>query len=85
MYYIGQKVVCIDDKRQNYDMGNLKENTIYTVKGFHPRDGGLILNEAKGDGGFGAYLKERFMPLTEFSKVQEAAEQLFKELDLQVN
>jgi hypothetical protein len=85
MYYIGQKVVCIDDKRQNYAMGNLKENTIYTVKRFHPRDGGLILHEAKGDGGFGAYLSERFMSLTDYCKQTEAIEQLFKELNLQVN
>jgi hypothetical protein len=85
MYYIGQKVVCIDDKIQNYAMGNLKENTIYTVKGFNPIDDGLILSETKGDGGFGAYLRERFMPLTNYCKMIEAIEQLFKELHLQVN
>lgn len=84
MYKVGQKVVCINDKQQNRG-GKLIENTIYTIEGFNPFDNGLILMEEKGGGCFGAFRNDRFMPLTEYSKAQEAIEQLFKELDLQVN
>ena len=85
MFYIGQKVVCIDDKIKKFRVGELKEDTIYTVKGFNDYDKGLILREIKSPAHHGAYLNERFIPLSAYSKNAEALEQLFKELDLQVN
>jgi hypothetical protein len=85
MFYIGQKVVCIDDKIKTIGVGELKEDTIYTVEGFNDYDEGLILREIKSPSHLGAYLNERFIPLSAYSKNAEALEQLFKELDLRVN
>lgn len=85
MWNIGQKVVCIDDKRQYHELGALQEDCIYTITGFNHYDGGLVLAETTASGPYGAYLKERFIPLTEYTENQEAVEELFKELDLQVN
>jgi len=60
-FKIGETVVCIDAKRRWYRLGGLKENEMYTVTGFNPYDGGLILNEVKSRwSGHNAYRLDRF-------------------------
>ncbi len=46
-FKIGEIVVCINAKRRWYRLGGLQLNEMYTVTGFNPYDGGLILKEVK--------------------------------------
>jgi len=63
-FKIGEKVVCINDKRRWYKLGGLKKNEIYTVIGFNPYDDGLILREIKSPkSGYNAYAANRFRKL----------------------
>ena len=46
-FKIGETVVCINAKRRWYRLGGLQLNEMYTVTGFNPFDGGLVLKEVK--------------------------------------
>ena len=60
-FEIGEKVVCINDRKRWFKLGNLRKNEMYTVVGFNPYDGGLILEEVKSPkSGFNAYSADRF-------------------------
>ncbi|NNC70836.1 MAG: hypothetical protein HKN90_08460 [Flavobacteriaceae bacterium] len=60
-FEIGEVVVCVNARRRWYRLGDLKKDELYTVVGFNPYDGGLILKEAKSPrSGFNAYKAERF-------------------------
>jgi len=60
-FKIGETVVCVDASRRWYKLGGLKQNEMYTVIGFNPYDGGLILEEAKSlESGQQAYKADRF-------------------------
>jgi hypothetical protein len=60
-FKIGEVVVCINAKRRWFKLGGLKENEMYTVVGFNPYDGGLILKESKSPrSGYNAYSANRF-------------------------
>ncbi len=60
-YKIGEIVVCVNASRRWYKLGGLKENEMYTIEGFNPHDGGLILKETKSPtSGFNAYRANRF-------------------------
>jgi len=60
-FKIGEIVVCINAKGRWYKLGKLKENEMYTVVGFNPYDGGLILSEVKSRwSGHKAYRVDRF-------------------------
>ncbi len=60
-FKIGEKVVCINNKRRWFKLGGLKRNEIYTITGFNPYDDGLILKEIKSPkSGFNAYSANRF-------------------------
>jgi len=63
-FEIGDKVVCLNAKRRLFNVGGLTENEIYTIIGFNPFDGGLILREVKSPkSGFQAYARDRFRKL----------------------
>ena len=63
-FKIGEVVVCINAKRRWFKLGGLKENEMYTIIGFNPYDGGLILNEVKSPrSGYNAYASNRFRKL----------------------
>ena len=63
-FKIGEKVVCINDKRKWFKLGGLKKNEMYTIIGFNPYDDGLILRETKSPkSGFNAYAANRFRKL----------------------
>ena len=47
MFKVGEIVVCVNAKRRWYRLGGLQKNEMYTVTGFNPYDGGLILDEIK--------------------------------------
>ena len=60
-FEIGEVVVCVNARRRWYRLGGLKQDELYTVVGFNPYDGGLILKEAKSPrSGYNAYKAERF-------------------------
>lgn len=60
-FKIGEIVVCTDAKRRWYRLGELKENELYTITGFNPYDGGLVLKEVKAKrSGHHAYRADRF-------------------------
>ena len=60
-FNIGETVVCINSKRRWYRLGGLQENEMYTVTGFNPYDGGLILKEAKSPkSAYHAFASNRF-------------------------
>jgi len=60
-FEIGEKVVCTNDSKRWFKLGGLKKGEIYTISGFNPYDGGLILKEVKSPrSGFNAYRKDRF-------------------------
>ncbi len=60
-FEIGEVVVCTNAKRNWYKLGGLKKGEMYTVEGFNPFDGGLILKESKSpSSGYNAYRAERF-------------------------
>lgn len=60
-FKIGETVVCINAKKRWYKLGDLKENEMYTVIGFNPYDGGLVLREVKSRrSGYHAYAADRF-------------------------
>jgi len=60
-FEIGEIVVCINAKRRWYRLGGLQENEMYTVVGFNPYDGGLILKEVKSPrSGYNAFAANRF-------------------------
>jgi hypothetical protein len=61
MFKIGEIVVCINAKKRWYRLGGLELNEMYTITGFNPYDGGLILKEVKSPrSGFNAYATNRF-------------------------
>ena len=63
-FKVGEKVVCIDARRRWYKLGGLRQNELYTVVGFNPYDGGLILQEVQSlRSGYHAYAKDRFRKL----------------------
>ena len=54
-------MVCINAKRRWYRLGGLQLNEMYTVNGFNPYDGGLILKEVKSPrSAYHAYASNRF-------------------------
>ncbi len=60
-FNIGEIVVCVNAKGSWYRLGRLKKNEMYTVIGFNPFDGGLILKEIKSRwSGHNAYKVDRF-------------------------
>jgi len=60
-FEIGEKVVCTDDSKRWFKLGGLKKGELYTISGFNPYDGGLILKEVKSPkSGFNAYRADRF-------------------------
>ncbi len=60
-FKIGEIVVCVNASRRWYKLGGLKKNEMYTIEGFNPHDGGLILKETKSPtSGFNAYRANRF-------------------------
>jgi hypothetical protein len=60
-FEIGEIVVCVNAKRRWYKLGGLQENEMYTVTGFNPYDGGLILKEVKSPkSGYNAFAASRF-------------------------
>ena len=63
-FEIGEVVVCVNARRRWYKLGGLKKNEMYTITGFNPFDGGLILKEAKSPrSGYNAYRADRFRKL----------------------
>jgi len=63
-FEIGEVVVCVNARRRWYKLGGLKKNEMYTITGFNPYDGGLILKEAKSPrSGYNAYRADRFRKL----------------------
>lgn len=63
-FEIGEVVVCVNASRRWYKLGDLKKNEMYTVSGFNPYDGGLILKETKSPrSGYNAYRTDRFRKL----------------------
>jgi len=61
MFKVGEIVVCVNAKRKWYRLGGLEKNEMYTVTGFNPYDGGLILKEIKSPrSGCNAYAVSRF-------------------------
>ena len=60
-FEIGEIVVCTNARRRWYRLGGLKKNEMYTIEGFNPYDGGLILKEVKSPkSGYNAYKASRF-------------------------
>lgn len=60
-FEIGEVVVCINTKRRWHRLGGLQENEMYTITGFNPYDGGLILKEVKSPGSaYHAFVSKRF-------------------------
>lgn len=60
-FKIGEVVVCVNAKRRWYRLGGLSKGELYTVIGYNPYDGGLVLKEAKSPrSGYNAYKAERF-------------------------
>ena len=60
-FRIGEIVVCINTKRRWYRLGGLQLNEMYTVTGFNPYDGGLILKEVKSpSSAYHAFASNRF-------------------------
>ena len=60
-FKIGEIVVCINARRRWYRLGGLQLNEMYTVTGFNPYDGGLILKEVKSPtSAYHAYASNRF-------------------------
>lgn len=61
MFKIGEIVVCVNARRRWYKLGGLQKGEMYTVKGFNPYDGGLVLEEVKSpSSGYNAYAANRF-------------------------
>ncbi len=61
MFKVGEIVVCVNAKRRWYRLGGLEQNEMYTVSGFNPYDGGLILKEVKSPrSGYNAFAASRF-------------------------
>jgi len=61
MFKIGETVVCTNAKRRWYRLGGLQLNELYTVTGFNPYDGGLILKEVKSPrSAYHAFASNRF-------------------------
>lgn len=61
MFKVGEIVVCVNSKRRWYRLGGLQQNEMYTVTGFNPYDGGLILKEVKSPrSGYNAFAASRF-------------------------
>ena len=60
-FKIGETVVCTNAKRRWYRLGGLHINEMYTITGFNPFDGGLILKEVKSPGSaYHAFAANRF-------------------------
>ncbi len=75
-FKIGEKVVCSNSTPRLYKLGGLTKNQIYTIIGFNPFDGGLILREVKSPkSGFHAYAKDRFRKL-DYNFVDEILESI---------
>jgi hypothetical protein len=93
MYKEGQKVVCINDKKQvNSSVqditGYIKEGVEYEIKSFSSINGIRLVGINHGyffDGEEASFKQDRFAPMEEYNNHNKAIEQLFKELNLQLN
>ncbi len=86
-FKIGEIVVCINAKRRWYKLGGLKENEMYTIIGFNPYDGGLVLNEVKSRwSGYNAYKIDRFRKVDySFAEnILEAIEPQKEEVEIEI-
>ena len=78
-FKIGEIVVCINARRRWYRLGGLQLNEMYTVTGFNPYDGGLILKEVKSPtSAYHAYASNRLRKVDYLY-----AEKLLSELQLE--
>ncbi len=79
-FKIGEVVVCINAMRRWYRLGGLQENEMYTVTGFNPYDGGLILKEVKSPtSAYHAFASNRFRKVD-----YNFAEKLLEEFQTQI-
>jgi len=75
-FKIGELVVCINAKRRWYKLGGLQVNEMYTVTGFNPYDGGLILKEIKSPtSAYHAFASNRFRKV-DYSFAEKIIEEL---------
>jgi len=79
-FKIGEVVVCINANRRWYRLGGLQENEMYTVIGFNPYDGGLVLKEVKSPtSAYHAFASNRFRKVDYYF-----AEKLLEEFQTQI-
>ena len=77
----GEVVVCTNAKRRWYRLGGLQENEMYTVIGFNPYDGGLMLKEVKSPtSAYHAFASNRFRKVDYYF-----AEKLLEEFQTQIH
>lgn len=77
MFYVGQRVVCVDDSPHFEGTAALKMGAVYTVRNFHEcPDGrvGMRLSEVTlplaGNGIEHCFRQSRFRPVTDISDLQ---------------
>jgi len=81
IFKIGETVVCTNAKRRWYRLGGLQENEMYTITGFNPYDGGLILKEVKSpSSAYNAFAANRFRKV-DYSFAENLMEELHQQLE----
>ncbi|PID69550.1 MAG: hypothetical protein CSA39_00050 [Flavobacteriales bacterium] len=83
MFKKGEIVVCVDAKKRWYKLGGLKKGEMYTIKGFNPYDGGLILEEVKSpSSGYHAYAANRFRKV-DYNFADDVLSQMIQEMPVE--
>ena len=81
IFKIGETVVCTNAKRRWYRLGGLQENEMYTITGFNPYDGGLILKEVKSPrSAYNAFAANRFRKV-DYSFAENVLEELLQQVE----
>ena len=90
MFYVGQKVVCVDDNHFGLDLGETapRRGVIYTIRAFHGDGDAIFLNEIVNKPHFYncgtvfaecSWLTCRFRPLTDISVFQKILDDVTKQ------
>lgn len=65
MFYVGQKVVCVDGKPRNYPHCAVRAGAVYTVSKIMHSIYGDSLHVAEVDGDYWGFYADRFRPVVE--------------------
>ena len=74
-FYVGQKVICVDDSPRLHEVVEVRKGSSYTVKNIVFGGYGVVLNEVYAAHAFeGSFWSDRFRPIDPLTEVMDRIE-----------